>query len=85
MKKSLLYLLLFKSALIGQPLELGSRLEIMVDHSLIDVMTGVSLELQTPSHAGHELDFNDSWDRDKFYMLYFRVFSGWTNYASASS
>lgn len=83
MKIFLVCLLLFKSALLAQPLELGSRLEMMVDHYLIDEMNGVSLELQTPSNAGHALDFNDPWDRDAsgyatvieddgLYRLYYR-------------
>lgn len=45
------------------PLDLGSRLELMVDHHLIDRMEGVSLRLQVPQKAGVALPHNDPWDR----------------------
>jgi hypothetical protein len=34
------------------PIDLGSRLELMVDHHLIDRLDGVSLRLQVPQKAG---------------------------------
>lgn len=46
------------------PIDLGSRLELMVDHHLIDRMDGVSLRLQVPQKAGVALPYNDPWDRD---------------------
>ena len=67
-----------------QALDIGNRLEPMVDDYLIDSMTGdVRLELQTPTSGGTVLDFDRPWEGticfyvsvvhgDGLYRMYYR-------------
>ena len=67
-----------------QALDIGNRLEPMVDDYLIDSMTGdVRLELQTPTSSGKVLDFDRPWEGttcfyvsvvhgDGLYRMYYR-------------
>ena len=61
---SLLLILGIPLTLGAQPIDLGDRLELMVDHYLIAEMRGVSLKLHEPKNAGAALKFTDPWDRD---------------------
>ena len=68
-----------------RPLDLGDRLELMVDDHLIDSMTGdVRLELQTPASGGRVLHFDKPWEGttcfyvsvvhgDGLYRMYYRA------------
>uniref|UniRef100_UPI00404A34A5 hypothetical protein n=1 Tax=Cephaloticoccus sp. TaxID=1985742 RepID=UPI00404A34A5 len=49
---------------ISQPIDIGNRWELMVDHYLIDSFDGTSLKLHHPQRADVALQFNDPWDRD---------------------
>ena len=60
-------LLTFFSAVtlgFGQPLDIGTRWELMIDHYLIDSMAGTHLQLHHPHREGVAVPFNDEWDRD---------------------
>src|SRR5690349_15785590 len=46
----------------AKPLEIGSRLEMFVDHFLIDKLTGVSLALERPRDEGIALRFDKPWE-----------------------
>ena len=46
----------------GEPLELGSRLELFVDDTLIESMRGVELKLHPPRSAGRVLSFDRPWE-----------------------
>ena len=91
MRSSLLAVLLFATPAPAagshhetQILDIGDRLEPMVDNYLIDSMTGdVRLELQTPTSGGKVLDFDRPWEGttcsyvsvvhgDGLYRLYYR-------------
>lgn len=64
------------------PLELGDRLELMIDHYLIDRLDGVSLELAHPQRAEIVLAFDQPWEHGvnyatvlkdgPLYRLYYR-------------
>lgn len=45
-----------------KPLELGSRLELFVDDTLIESMRGVELKLHPPRSAGRVLSFDRPWE-----------------------
>ena len=46
----------------AKPVEIGSRLELFVDHFLIDKRTGVSLALKTPRDEGIALKLDKPWE-----------------------
>ena len=46
----------------GEPLQIGSRLELFVDHYLIDFMQGVELKLHSPRAAERILTLNKPWE-----------------------
>ena len=90
-KSSLFAVLLFATPALAAgghhkapALDIGNRLELMVDDYLIDSMTGdVRLELQTPNSGGKVLDFDRPWEGttcfyisvvhgDGLYRLYYR-------------
>ena len=91
MRSSLLAVLLLATPVVTagshhktQTLDIGDRLEPMVDDYLIDSMTGdVRLELQTPTSGGKVLDFDRPWEGttcfyvsvvhgDGLYRMYYR-------------
>ena len=91
MRSSLLAALLFATPALTagshhetQTLDIGDRLELMVDDYLIDSMTGdVRLELQTPTSGGRVLHFDKPWEGttcfyvsvvhgDGLYRMYYR-------------
>ena len=45
-----------------EPISLGSRRELFVDHFLIEKLEGVSLQLQHPQSAGVALKFDQPWE-----------------------
>ena len=66
-----------------EPLDIGSRLELFVDDSLIESMTGVRLKLHEPASAGKALVFDKPWEGvtcdyvsifkdDSLYRMYYR-------------
>ena len=46
----------------GQPLEIGSRLELFVDDYLIESMDGLRFQLQKPQSGGKVLSFDKPWE-----------------------
>ena len=91
MRSSLLAVLLFATPALTagshhepHALDIGGRLELMVDDYLIDSMTGdVRLELQTPTSGGRVLHFDKPWEGttcfyvsvvhgDGLYRMYYR-------------
>ena len=46
----------------GEPLEIGSRLELFVDDYLIESMEGLRLQLQEPQSGGKVLSFDKPWE-----------------------
>ncbi len=78
-----LFVLLGTLASAAEPLAIGSRLELFVDHYLIEKLDGCSMKLHEPKLAGVALQLNQPWegsfcsyftaikDGDK-YRLYYR-------------
>jgi hypothetical protein len=56
--KSLLILSLLAISAVAQPIELGARRELMVDHFLIDQLKGAELRPQTPIDRGVAIAFD---------------------------
>ena len=46
----------------AEVIDIGSRLELFVDHYLIDHLDGSSLELQEPRPGGVAIEFNEPWE-----------------------
>ena len=70
----------------SEPVDIGSRLELFVDHHLIDRLDGVRLQLHSPRPAGVALRYDESWEgRNAFipamvkgpekYHMYYRGFA----------
>jgi hypothetical protein len=55
-----------------EPVDIGNRLELMVDHYLIDTLTSTRLISHAPVSAEDVLDFNEPWE--KLYCGYVTVF-----------
>lgn len=49
-------------ALAQEPIALGSRRELFIDHHLIDKLDGVTLQLQHPQPGGIALKFDQKWE-----------------------
>lgn len=62
MMRRVLLLVVLVAPLQGQPLELGSRRELFVDHQLIERLNGVTLTLERPRDEGVALRFDKTWE-----------------------
>jgi hypothetical protein len=51
------------ATLSAQPIEIGSRLELMVDRHLIDRLDGTSLKLNPPRPAGVAIRYDNPWEQ----------------------
>ena len=58
----LLLLLLAIPANAADPLEIGSRLELFVDHHLVERFEGTALKLNPPRDEGEVLRFDRPWE-----------------------
>ena len=79
----LLLLLLAIPANAADPLEIGSRLELFVDHHLVERFEGTALKLNPPRDEGEVLRFDRPWEgvfsgygtvlhEGDSYLLYYR-------------
>lgn len=71
----------------GEPLALGNRRELFIDHHLIDRLDGASLKLHEPRPAGTAINYDRPWEGpgcgyitvledDGIYRMYYRGLSG---------
>ena len=78
------FLVVFQAVQAGEPIEIGSRLEPLVDHALIDTAEGhLKLKLHSPTPREIAITFDQSWEGDasgyptvfqdgEIYRMYYR-------------